>query len=486
VIDWKQSLPQIIGALIGSSLLVAALSMINSYVLRPNVDISVDPYPKYNNETMTYTISFKNIGYAPATHLRLTMSYPGAKILHTIVDHEEENMTVKNESEGTSVVTFLPRLTPGASIAISNSITRSNPRPGGPFIDYTTDTSKYIFPHHTPYSIVATYDQGSNEPNLSEYPAFPPPFYPYNTEVFKSSILIVLAALIFAMVVRRKRRSKSKFASDILTDVMKVQNKLNENSQKNHKSVPNAVILHLHTWQSNIDERLFFDDYKDYQKIDDFYSVVRSRDHYLLQNQVSSDILSILNKDCVNKATVAYKEIDWTKFHNLDLVLLIPAIILGTLLMDAVSAGSVLLSLSVGVRLVLSELLLYMDLVGKIVTVTISFFIIRLILKATQGVIINIYGLPNIFRSYALLLYCFVIVGIIPNLVNFVVVDFIFNRPFPCIDCLVITSFMVDIGCMFLLTWVVWRHYMKHKIFLFLPYREIRMKQEDKRRKAGR
>jgi hypothetical protein len=73
---------------------------------------------------MNYTITLKNIGYASATHLRLTMSYPGAKILSTIVLHEDENMTVKNETEGTSVVAFLPRLTPGASLAINNSITR--------------------------------------------------------------------------------------------------------------------------------------------------------------------------------------------------------------------------------------------------------------------------------------------------------------------------------------------------------------------------
>jgi hypothetical protein len=90
-------------------------------------------------------ISFKNIGYAAATHLRLTMSYPGAEILSTIVDHEDENMTVKNEREGTSVVAFLPRLTPGSSIAIENNITRSyhtNPanEHRGSLVDYNADT----------------------------------------------------------------------------------------------------------------------------------------------------------------------------------------------------------------------------------------------------------------------------------------------------------------------------------------------------------
>ena len=40
MVDWKQSLPQIIGALIGSSLLASGLSGL----LRPTVDISVVPY----------------------------------------------------------------------------------------------------------------------------------------------------------------------------------------------------------------------------------------------------------------------------------------------------------------------------------------------------------------------------------------------------------------------------------------------------------
>lgn len=71
-------------------------------------------------------MTLKNAGYTPATHLRLTMSYPGAENVHTIVGHEEENMTVKNETDPRSVVAFLPRLTPGASISIDNRVMRNS------------------------------------------------------------------------------------------------------------------------------------------------------------------------------------------------------------------------------------------------------------------------------------------------------------------------------------------------------------------------
>ena len=421
MVDWKQSLPQIIAAIIGSSLIVSALSTINSLVFIPVVDISV-------NKT---GISLKNIGYTPATHVRMTIYYPAAKFFPYKIVYKNENMTVRNENSS-SVVAFLPRLTPGGSVSIYN---------GSNF-----------------GSIVATYDQGSY---VYRVPPFSQFFLPFFATSFYTSILILLAILSFAIAFRRKRKSKSKFVSDILTDVMRVQNELDDN---NHKSDPNGTILHLHAWKSNIDKRQFVEDYRDYQKIDNFYSTMRSRKCYLLQKQVSSDELKRRNQDCINKAKITNTEIDWRKFHKLDLVLVIPAIILGTLLMDtAVTELSIIFT-----RLIPSPPPPYTWLdppwyhfsnVYQIILLGISsFFIIRLILKSSQGVIVDIYGIPPIFRSHALLLYCFVIVGIIPSLVNLVL------NHINCIDCRLTASFIVDIGSMFLLTWIVWRRYMKHKI----------------------
>jgi hypothetical protein len=107
-----------------------------------------------------------------------------------------------------------------------------------------------------------------------------------------------------------------------------------------------------------------------------------------------------------------------------------------------------------------------------------SFFIIRLALRATQGIIVEYYGLPTIFRSFAFLVFCFVIVAT-PMGVLFPSLSFsplplspIF-LPWPLTPVLPVC---LDIGRMFLLTWVVWRHYMKHKVnrrrhFLFKKQR---------------
>ena len=130
-------------------------------------------------------------------------------------------------------------------------------------------------------------------------------------------------------------------AYDILTDIIKVQNEL---SNSKHKNDTSGIILRLHGWRSDIEnERQIVSDYRDYQMIDDFYSTVKSRNCYLLQNQVTSDVLSILNKDCVNKAAITYAGIDWGKFQKLDFILLIPAIILGSIFITYISHLSPLL-----------------------------------------------------------------------------------------------------------------------------------------------
>ncbi len=434
---------------------------------------------------MNYTISLKNIGYASATHLRLTMSYPEAEIIRTIPHYQNENMTLKLESL-TSVVAFLPRLTTGASISIDTNITRKStqssvlvaelsPPPvplAAPLADYSNNIRDYSYSHTQPYSIVATYDQGSSEyrppPLLVSYVGV---YYPFNTEILQPLILILLALLSFAIALRHKRRSKSKFVSDILTDIIKVRNELID---YNHKSGPSGIILRLHAWQSNIDsERQIVSDYGDYQKIDDFYTAVGSRNCYLLQNQVSSDILDILNKECVNKATVVYTEIDWTKFHRLDFIFLIPAIILGSLFITYVCDGTAYLLL-LPLSSFPSNFIAY-TITSVILRGISSFFIIRLTLRATQGVIVNKYGFPSVFRTFAFLLFSFVIVGI-PLAVFLYLLDyfgyyFILNTP---IGTTVLV--ILDIGRMFLLTWVVWRRYMKHDVksrhhFLFKKQR---------------
>jgi predicted MPP superfamily phosphohydrolase len=84
--------------------------------------------------------------------------------------------------------------------------------------------------------------------------------------------------------IRHKRRSRSKFASDILTDIAIVRNELKDKANND----PSLTILHLHIWQSNIDTERQINDCKDYQTINDFYTTLKTRNDKLLQNLSSN------------------------------------------------------------------------------------------------------------------------------------------------------------------------------------------------------
>ncbi|MGC2572168.1 MAG: hypothetical protein WA364_11710, partial [Candidatus Nitrosopolaris sp.] len=96
-------------------------------------------------------------------------------------------------------------------------------------------------------------------------------------------------------------------------------------------------------------------------------------------------MLNILNKDCVDKATIAYTEIDWTKFHKLDLLLLIPAIILESLFILFTIEVIPSIATSMAIKYIYGYSPTYQaQIATQLILRTIgSFFIIRLTLKAT-------------------------------------------------------------------------------------------------------
>jgi hypothetical protein len=469
MVDWRQSLPQIIAAIIGSSLIATALSTINSSIFKPTIEISVHPVSVHPDQDLllpqniSYRIALKNVGYSPATHLRLTMSYPGANIIRYTRHHEDENMTLTTEKLTSSVVAFLPRLTSGSSISIDINISRRSieqlsnyaARPLG---DYSDNPTLYQYAHMEPYSVIATYDQGSSAYSPSSFESgigFANLYF--NMDILKTLILILLAFLFFAIPLRHKRRSRSKFASDVLKDITNVRNELEYKANND----PSATILRLHTWHSNTDTELqIINDYKDYQKINDFYTLVKTRNDKLLQNPSSDYELKKLNENCVNQATIAYTEINWRKFHRLDLVLIIPLVILSSLFITYICEG-------IPLFLFYDRSFVLLYVVTSVAARGLSsFFLIREILKHTQGVIINHYALPSVFRSFAFLIISFAIVGApdlliwagityAPNYISSIISSF-FNMS--------IIAVMTDIGRLFLLTWVISKRYMKHNI----------------------
>lgn len=174
--------------------------------------------------------------------------------------------------------------------------------------------------------------------------------------------------------------------------------------------------------------------------------------------------MNILNKQCLDQATIAYEEIDWRKFRRLDIILLIPTVILGSLFVTSAAEVTIFSSIVIYSRYYNADNIYILTLlVSAIVRSISSFFLTRQILKFTQGSIINSYGIPSVFRSFGLSFFSFFIVGIPSSIILailFTGLGFIKNIGLYQVA---LIMFLLDIGRMFLLIWVVWRHYIKHK-----------------------
>jgi hypothetical protein len=199
--DLKQSLPQIIAAIIGSSLIATALSAVNSFFIKPIIEISISPV--YNeNQPVIFNIAIKNVGYQAATHLRLIMSFPRSNAFNVI--HMGENMTLVKYANG--MVAFLPRLATGAGISIDMNISGISENEF--FDNFNNDPVNNY--NRDKYSITATYDQGTNTYS-------PPSSYLFlNIPILQGLTLFVLAFLSFVIPLRHKKKSQSRFVSEII------------------------------------------------------------------------------------------------------------------------------------------------------------------------------------------------------------------------------------------------------------------------------
>ena len=310
--------PQIIASIIGSSLIVTALTLSISILNKPVISITLS-YGQWHGIT-NYTTNFKNIGYSPAHHVRLTLFYPSSKILGNTTKYQNENMTV-NEEEPNSVVVFLPRLASDGQFEIMTNISGKvihviDVNKGvTPLGDYGYDSAYYHYyhgiddsGHPIPFSIIATYDEGSNSyvPGLF----FVQPNQYYDTNKLIILITTVLGFLAFAIGFRHKRKSRTKFILNVLNDIKTAKEKLSRESSM-------AIISALKWDPSYIVRHQFFDSYSDYQIIYKFYNSLKKRDVDLSENPSDQCLLKKKNVDCLTQAQDAYTKIIFLTRRNL-------------------------------------------------------------------------------------------------------------------------------------------------------------------------
>jgi hypothetical protein len=377
MVDWKQSGFQIVASLIGSSLIVTAVSSLISDMSKPHISINLD-FESAGNTTKIRNI-FANNGKSPATHLRITLSYPDANIIKNSTEYRSENMTLRNENcypknnNCNSFIAYIPRLASGAMIILDTTVNGSISRYD--FIDYSNPF--YSLGSNPTNTVVATYDQGSDKYTPSES-------FSYGGSPFNIQLIIipsVLALVSFAVASRYKlikesrlKKDSAKFAYNILKDIVIAQNTLIEDRVS-------TKIIPFDTWKSKTcDARLkMIGDYNDYKKIDEFYAAVRRRDYNLRHNGVAIKTVKIYNEECLELANDAYNNVQWRNFNiedtvRIDYILAVPAVILGSFFITYICEG-LPLSILRGVPAIL---------ITVATRSLAAFFIIGIIIKKSQ------------------------------------------------------------------------------------------------------
>jgi len=546
MVDWGGSSLQIVVAIIGSGLIVTGLTSLNSIVNNPLVHIDVEvkarfhgdnvtnePSPnQYNVTTLprgnytTYIISLENNGNSPATDVRLTMTYPDAKIINFKPVLENENITFINQTSD-SVAAEMPRLSAGTVVTVENTISGNLNLTGNIYADpdnakndFKLPIDNWVYLHSKPFSITVTHEEGAETyrpPDTSPISRYTSGFF--NIELLKFYLPIVIAVLLFGIAFRGKRKSMSVSASDILKDIESVENHLQDDNS--------SAILSFKKDSPEGQKIRIFETYYEYDKVDDFYTGLNERESAISKAYLSNDsdnihrILNEQNKRCLSLATSAHSSINWKKFYIFDLILFIPAILLGSSFISFICEGvPTWFHMQQHFEFVQSEQLQqlesqfhqhyqqyrqleqqstqleqsqqlqqYLQLEQQhlqqlmesqqsmesqqnyylLATIIIEFmtrsigtyFILRWILLRTQGSSLTNYSIPALSRRRKFFAYCIVVMGV-PTIL---IVGPLFSFLYPVIDLTYIRQLVyiiffiaIDIGRMLLLTKIISHH----------------------------
>jgi hypothetical protein len=470
MVDWRASSVQIVAALIGSGLIVTGLTSLSSYFTRPALDIYVEVGASDNGylSFASYRIFLVNNGFSTAKDVRLTMTYPNATVTNATMIYQNENFTLNKNLD--SVVAFSPRLSTGVKIGIVNNITgREGPTiEERPLQDFGTDSGNYFFDHTDPFSITVTHDEGGNTyrppPTFNEIAGYFKMYF--NPDALKFFIPIVIGILLVGIAYRHKRKSLSKFASDVLKDI--------ETAEKRLAKADSKAIIPFKNYEFNIENELqLFDNYEYYKLIDEFYTGLKLRESKILNPNLSNldDVLKEENQKCFNLATSAHANIDWKKFHKFDLILLIPSVVLGSYFITLICEGvpmylySFYLFASTSsnglIPIFAISIMFMLRTIG-------TFFIMRLILLSVQGPSISVYLFPRLTRKRKFFIVSAAIMGfpslgilILPVVLVYAITQDLAQYQLQTqifVDYSTIIIIVFDILRMLLLTWIVSKH----------------------------
>ncbi len=387
---WQLSQFQFISTLIGSGLTIFLLNslsadidqpLINFNIISDNIQNNISPYSHIlshtNNESnkkdnisvnpISNTIAkidtvIANNGRTSATNVILGLYYPNGNITNFYPGIQSENITIMKQSPNL-IFAKANRLSKDSIIAITtivqcNSNSNLNYVSKQPYLNSTMDLGNITNLKCPPvnYFVTASYDQGSNfRTNINSNFINMDKFYSFH---FRDQILTIMMtfaiiSFIIALSYKRLRRfkkriSRPKFVFEIVKEIITIREVFNENI-KSKKIFPTDL------WFSkDTEEKVkIFNDYSDYNYLDDFYLKLKERADLMSRKNQSStikitkssidqennnqeyktfekaenerynkkdDVIDVkkINEMCLNLANNAVTNINWKNYQDLE------------------------------------------------------------------------------------------------------------------------------------------------------------------------
>jgi hypothetical protein len=312
--DWKGPVIQIIGILLGSSVVLGFINNFLSTMNQPEIKILNDNEIKYNysndyttvNVNAKYQIKILNVGKSPATNINLILKYPESVTNLTIGSiFSTENFTKQNLKlqDKNTLIGSLKKLSRGGEIHIDTIVQTFD----HPNTDFSKDLTNCV--------LTISYDQNTNVSNCISETGFSFLNIPL-VLIIQLSIFIVFF-VIFLYIILSTTISKFRINSKNKDYVLKVKNDIFNIFNTFRNDPHSRRILSYELWNSlsHKEKEQIFNDFDVYKNIDRLYSHINNRHQAFLSSDIDDETLKVYNDNCYDLSSKIL-ETGWRNFSK--------------------------------------------------------------------------------------------------------------------------------------------------------------------------
>jgi hypothetical protein len=323
--------------IVGSGLIVFAVNTIYSdYIKMPKIDINMDK-ASGNSPTGTVTASIwiVNSDGGPASNLTISLTSSDLTISDPKIKYYDEDIKkVITIPEGDKkLLVTAPRLVYlGQGLNIEATLKQQQEPPAQQQINNSTYAPEkylrnYFFP---PFSTVDVFVASDKTSATREYfvdttDGIQPttqrnPFSFWEKAIVPFLTFIAIPAIIFVLFILphliskirawRAKRFQKEFVKKIIKEIV-----YDKNILERPESSANALTTEAWNSKSSDKKQATFKNYKDFNKIDRFYSALQQRHLEVLQSGADGNTL-VHNRECINLADDVLKNIEWTRYRK--------------------------------------------------------------------------------------------------------------------------------------------------------------------------